>query len=189
MKTRCAWVNLENPLYIKYHDEEWGREVHDDSVLFEFLVLEGAQAGLNWETILKKREHYRKAFDNFDYKKIAAYSDRKIQELLQNEGIIRNKLKIKSAIKNAQVFIQIQQECWSFSQYLWNYVDGEQIQNHPTHSSEKATESELSKNISKDLKKRGMNFVGPTIMYAYLQAVWVIDDHIRECFLSKKWHQ
>ncbi len=182
MKTRCAWTNLNNELYVKYHDEQWGRAVHDDTVLFEFLILEWAQAGLSWETVLKKRENYRAAFDSFDYEKISKYDEKKVQELLQNEWIIRNKLKVASAIKNAKTFIEIRKEHGSFSKYLWNYVDGKQIVNHPKTLNEVPVSTQLSDAISKDLKHRGMSFVGTTIMYAYLQAVGVIDDHTVDCF-------
>ncbi len=185
MKTRCNRANPNNELYIQYHDKEWGVPVHDDRVLFEFLILEWAQAGLSWETVLKKRENYRAAFDQFDYEKIAQYGEEKITELLENEGIIRNKLKINSAIKNAKAFIEIRNEYGSFSNYLWGYVDGKQIVNTPKSSHDVPVSTELSDAISKDLKKRGMSFVGTTIMYAYLQAVWVVDDHIAACFCSK----
>lgn len=185
MKKRCSWANPKNGIYLKYHDEEWGAPVYDDRVLFEFLILEWAQAGLSWETVLKKRENYREVFDQFNYEKIAEYSEEKIQELLQNAWIIRNKLKVRSAVKNAKIFIQIRKEFWSFSQYLWNYVDRKQIVNHPTTLSEVSASTELSDIISKDLKKRGMSFVGTTIIYAYLQAVWVVDDHVVDCFCKK----
>jgi len=185
MKTRCAWANPNNKLYLKYHDEEWGRPVHDDRVLFEFLILEWAQAGLSWETVLKKRENYRAAFDNFDYEKIAKYDENKIQELLQNKWIIRNKLKINSAIKNAKAFIEIRSEFGSFSEYLWDYAWWEQIMNNPKDVSQVPVSTQLSDNISKDLKKRWMSFVWTTIMYAYLQAVGVVDDHLRDCFCKK----
>lgn len=185
MKKRCEWVKLDNEAYVRYHDEEWWVPVYDDTVLFEFLILEWAQAWLSWETVLKKRESYRKAFDNFDYKKIACYDDKKVAELLQNEGIIRNKLKVHSAIKNAKAFIEIQNEYGSFSEYLWWYVDGKQIVNNPKTLSEIPASTELSDVISKDLKKRGMSFVGTTIIYAYLQAVGVVDDHTIDCFCKK----
>lgn len=185
MKTRCWWANPNNELYLKYHDEEWGVPVYDDRVLFEFLILEGAQAGLSWETVLKKRENYREAFDGFNYEKIALYGEEKIESLLQNEGIIRNKLKVKSAVKNAKTFIEIRKQYWSFSTYLWGYVDGKQIVNTPKTLSDVPVSTQLSDKISKDLKKRGMNFVGTTIMYAYLQAVWVVDDHTVDCFCKK----
>lgn len=185
MKTRCAWVNPNNELYVKYHDEEWGKPVYDDRVLFEFLILEWAQAGLSWETVLRKRENYRAAFDGFGYEKIANYDEKKIEELLLNEWIIRNKLKVQSAIKNAKAFIEIQKEYGSFSKYLWWFVDGKQIVNRPRTLSEVPVSTELSDTISKDLKKRGMSFVGTTIVYAYLQAVWVVDDHTVDCFCKK----
>lgn len=186
MKKRCAWVNPNNDLYVKYHDIEWWIPVYDDKILFEFLILEWAQAGLSWETILKKRENYRKAFDNFEVKIIANYDENKQKELLNNPGIVRNKLKIKSAIKNAQVFIKIQKEFWSFSKYLWNFSNWKVIQNNFKNISEIPVKTELSDNISKDLKKRWMNFVGSTIIYAYLQAVWVVNDHTIDCFKYKK---
>ncbi len=185
METRCAWTNPNNELYIKYHDEEWGVAVYDDKVLFEFLVLEWAQAGLSWETVLKKRENYRAAFDNFDYEKIVDYWEDKILELLENEWIIRNKLKVRSTIKNAKAFIQIRAEFWSFSDYLWSYVNNKQIINNPKNISEVPVSTKLSDTISKDLKKRWMSFVGTTIVYAYLQAVWVIDDHSVDCICKK----
>jgi len=159
--------------------------VYDDRVLFEFLMLEWAQAWLSWETVLKKRENYRLAFDEFDYEKIANYWEDKIQELLGNEWIIRNKLKINSAIKNAKVFIEIGQEYGSFSDYLWNYVNNKQIVNNPKTLSEVPVSTELSDTISKDLKNRWMSFIGTTILYAYLQAVGVVDDHIIDCFCKK----
>ncbi|GAB4285967.1 MAG: DNA-3-methyladenine glycosylase I [Candidatus Dojkabacteria bacterium] len=179
---RCSWVNLKNRIYIKYHDEEWGVPVHDDRKLFEMLVLEGAQAGLSWSTVLNKRENYRKAFDNFDVKMVAKYDTKKIAELLNNEGIIRNRLKINAAIKNAKSFISIQEEYGSFSNYLWNFVDGKQIVNSFKSYKDAPKRTELSDLISKDLKKRGMSFVGSTIIYAFLQAVGVVNDHEVECF-------
>jgi DNA-3-methyladenine glycosylase I len=185
MKTRCAWANPQSELYLQYHDEEWGIAVHDDRVLFEFLILEWAQAWLSWETILKKRENYRAAFDEFDYEKIVNYWEDKIQELLENEWIIRNKLKVRSAVKNAKIFIEIREEFWSFSDYLWGYVSNKQIINTPKIFSEVPASTDLSGTISKDLKKRGMSFVGTTIIYAYLQAVWVINDHTVDCSYKK----
>lgn len=185
MKKRCEWVNLKNHLYVKYHDEQWGVPVFDDRELFEFLILEGAQAGLSWETILNKRENYKKAFDNFDVKKVSKYNEKKQEELLKNEGIVRNRLKIKSAIKNAKVFLEIQKEFESFSKYLWNFVDGKPVQNTFKTLKEVPAQTELSDTISKDLKKRGMNFVGSTIIYAYLQAVGVVNDHTTDCFRYK----
>jgi DNA-3-methyladenine glycosylase I len=181
-KTRCAWVNLNNPLYIKYHDEEWGRPVHDDRTLFEFLVLEWAQAGLSWETILKRRDGYKKVFCGFDIKKCAELSDSELEEILKDKAIIRNRLKVFSVRKNALVFLQIQSEFGSFFNYLWGFVWAKVVKNHPKTLSEVPAKTELSDRISKDLKKRGMSFVGSTIIYAYLQAVWVVDDHIEGCF-------
>ena len=179
---RCAWVPTDNELYIKYHDKEWGVEVHDDKTLFEFLILEGAQAGLSWITVLKKRENYRKAFDNFDYKKISNYSEEKVKELLNNEGIIRNKLKINSAIKNAKVFMEIQKEFGSFNKYLWAFVNFKQVNNKIKSMKDVPASTKLSDEISTDLKKRRMSFVGTTIIYAYLQAVGVVNDHEEDCF-------
>jgi len=182
MKTRCGWVKPENELYLAYHDEEWGKPVYDDRTLFEFLILEGAQAGLSWETVLKKREDYKQVFYDFDVKKCAELSDTELEEILKNPKIIRNRLKVFSVRKNALVFLQIQQEFGSFSRYLWKYVDDTPIINHPKTLDEVPAKTELSDRISKDLKKRGMSFVGSTIIYAYLQAVGVVDDHITNCF-------
>ena len=180
-KTRCAWVT-DNPLYIQYHDEEWGVPVHDDQVLFEFLILEGAQAGLNWETILKKREGYRQAFHNFDPNKVAAMSDAELEILQSNPNIIRNKLKIFSARKNAKAFLEIQKEFGSFDAYVWQFVGGKQKKNAWKTLKEIPTETPESQALSKDLKKRGMSFVGPTIMYAYMQAVGLVNDHTMDCW-------
>ncbi|WP_405273997.1 DNA-3-methyladenine glycosylase I [Methanobrevibacter sp.] len=174
-KNRCSWVTADE-VYIKYHDEEWGVPTHDDRELFEFLVLESFQAGLSWITILKKRENFKKAFDDFDVVKVAGYDDVKVDELRENEGIIRHKGKITSAINNAQIFIEIQNEFGSFDEYIWSFTDGNVIK------AEYLTESELSKTISKDLKKRGMKFVGPTIIYSYLEAIGIIDNHQENCF-------
>ena len=185
-KKRCQWVNSNSPLYLKYHDEEWGVPVHDDKKLFAKLILDGAQAGLSWLTILKKRENYKKAFDNWDYKKIAKYNNQKISELLKNEGIVRNKLKIESVIKNAKSFIDIQKEFGSFDRYIWGFVDGKVIQNRFKKMSDLPAKTELSETISKDLKKRGMNFVGPTIIYAYMQAIGIVNDHTVDCFRNKE---
>ena len=172
---RCSWAG-DDETYIRYHDEEWGVPTHDDKELFEMLVLESFQAGLSWITILKKRENFRKAFDGFDVEKVAGYNEEKVEELRQNEGIIRHKGKISSAINNAQIFIEIQKEFGSFDNYIWGFTDGEIIK------AEFKTESELSKNISKDLKKRGMKFVGPTIIYSYLESIGIIDNHQENCF-------
>ena len=181
-KKRCWWTNPKNSLYIAYHDEEWGQPTYDDRPLFEFLVLEGAQAGLSWETILNKRAGYRKAFHNFDVEKVAAMTDADLEKLRQNPEIIRNRLKIESARRNARVFLDIQKEFGSFSKYYWDYVDGTPIQNHWAKKEDVPTETDLSHQISKDLKKRGMNFVGPTIMYAYMQATGMVNDHLTCCF-------
>lgn len=177
---RCTWVNEKNPLYVKYHDEEWGTPVYDDNKLFEMLLLESFQAGLSWECILNKRESFQKSFDNYDYKKISNYTESKVEELMQNKGIIRNRRKILATIKNAQVFIEIQKEYQSFSNYLWHFTDNKII-----YETNKTT-SPLSDTISKDLKKRGMSFVGSTIIYSYLQAIGMINSHEKDCFLGGK---
>ena len=174
-ETRCSWAGSDE-IYIKYHDEEWGIPTHDDEELFEMLVLESFQAGLSWITILKKRENFKKAFDDFDVEKVANYDENKVNALLENEGIIRHKGKIASAINNANIFIEIQKEFGSFDSYIWSFTDGEIIK------AEYLTESDLSKNISKDLKKRGMKFVGPTIIYSYLESIGIIDNHQEDCF-------
>lgn len=181
-KQRCAWVDSENELFVKYHDEDWGVPVHDDQKLFEMLILEGAQAGLSWSTVLKKRESYRKAFDNFDPAKVAAYGDNKVAELLANEGIIRNRLKVNSAIRNAKVVLAIQKEFTSFDKYIWGFVSGKPIQSNLSSLREIPASTELSDRVSKDLVKRGMNFVGSTIIYAFMQAVGMVNDHQRSCF-------
>ncbi len=181
-KKRCSWVNLNNELYVKYHDEQWGVPVFDDNILFEMLILESAQAGLSWETILNKRENYRLAFDGFNPEVVAKYDQNKQYELLQNKGIVRNRLKIKSAIRNAQVFLEIQKEFGSFSKYIWQFVDNKPIINDLTKNAEIPTKTELSDKISKDLKKRGMTFVGSTIIYSFMQAIGMVNDHEKECF-------
>ena len=181
MKTRCGWGE-SFPEYMAYHDEEWGVPVHDDRLLFEFLVLEGAQAGLSWATILKKRENYRKAFAGFDIQRVAAFTDDDIERLLQDSGIVRNRLKIASAIKNAQGVLRIQDEFGSLGAFLWQFVDGQPIQNGWGSMSEVPAETDESKAMSKALKKRGFNFVGPTICYAFMQAVGLVNDHITSCF-------
>ncbi len=178
---RCAWVT-DDEIYKKYHDEEWGRPVHDDRKLFEFLVLEGAQAGLSWLTVLKKREHYKKVFDGFNPEKVANYDDKKIQALLNDAGIIRNKLKINSAVRNAKVFLKIQQEFGSFDAYIWGFVAGKPVINHFKSTEDVPAKTALSDRISKDLQKRGMNFVGSTIVYAYMQAIGMVNDHTLDCF-------
>jgi len=182
---RCDWVDLKNPQYIEYHDKEWGIPVHSDKKLFEMLILEGAQAGLSWATVLKKRQNYRKAFDNFDFNKVAKYTKKKEGELLKNEGIIRNKLKVSSTIQNAKVFIKIREEFGTFDKYIWSFVEGKTIQNKFKSISDLPSQSEVSEKISKDLKKRGMNFVGPTIIYAFMQAVGMVNDHQIDCFRRK----
>ena len=178
--SRCFWCNLQNPLYIKYHDEEWGVARFDDDYLFEMLLLEGFQAGLSWECVLNKREAFRAAFDNFDYVKIALYSEEKVVELLENKGIIRNKLKIKAAVKNAAGYQKILSEFGSFYAYLREFWNGETVFENGK------TSSALSDAISRDLKKRGMSFVGTTIIYSYLQAIGVINSHENGCFLVYK---
>ncbi len=179
---RCAWVNLKNNKYIKYHDEEWGVPSYDDRQLFEMLILELFQAGLSWECILNKRENFRKAFDNFDYLKISKYDDKKIDELKNNPGIIRNSLKIKATIKNAKVFIKIKEEYKTFSNYIWHFTNNKVIKNKDDKIK---TTSPLSDTISSDLKKRGMTFVGSKIIYSYLEAIGVINDHELNCSFRK----
>lgn len=179
---RCAWVPKNNPLYQKYHDEEWGTPVYDDKKHFEFLVLESAQAGLSWETVLKKREGYKKAFYNFDAKKCAQMSDEDLEERLKNPEIIRNRLKVFAVRKNAKVFLEIQKEFGSFNDYIWGFVGGKTICNNLKNISEIPATSPESDNLSKDLKKRGMTFVGSTIIYAHMQATGLINDHMADCF-------
>jgi len=181
MKTRCHWVN-EDDLITEYHDTEWGVPLHDDQKLFEFLILEGAQAGLSWVTILHKRENYREAFDNFDPAKVAIYDDKKIDELLNNKGIIRNRLKIVSAISNAQAFLEIKKEFGTFDRYIWQFVEGQTIYNKWKTMDEIPATSKESEKMSKDLKKRGFKFIGPTICYAFMQAVGMVNDHIIGCY-------
>jgi len=180
-KVRCQWPG-DDPLYIKYHDDEWGTPSHHDQHLFEMLILEGMQAGLSWITILRKRENFRRAFDHFDVQKVAGYDEAKIAELLNDPGIIRNRLKINAAIKNAQGFIKIQEVFGSFDRYLWDFVDGKPIQNQFKALSELPGLTPLSEKISKDLKKRGFAFVGPTGIYAYMQSVGIVNDHVIGCF-------
>lgn len=182
---RCAWCG-DDPLYQRYHDKEWGVPVHDDRKLFEMLNLEGAQAGLSWITILRKRENYKKAFDNFDAKKVAGYDSKKVRSLMKNEGIVRNRLKIESVISNAKVFLDVQREFGSFDSYIWRFVGGKQIVNH--RRSHKAIPPSTSESdaMSKDLKKRGFRFVGSTICYAFMQACGMVNDHEVKCFRYKK---
>lgn len=184
-KTRCAWCEKDD-LYRKYHDEEWGTPVYDDPTLFEFLILETFQAGLSWYTILAKRENFRLAFDNFDYKKIADYQEDKIQELLLNPGIIRNKLKVRSAVSNAIAFMKVQEEFGSFSKYIWGFVDGKPIDNNLQSLKDIPASTPLSDTISKDLKKRGFKFVGSTVVYAHMQATGMVNDHIESCWTRKQ---
>ena len=178
---RCGWC-LSSDLYKKYHDEEWGVPVYDDQKLFEFLILETFQAGLSWITILKKRENFRFAFDDFDYLKVAQYSEDKIQELMQDAGIIRNQLKIRAAVSNAVAFMKVQEEFGSFSKYIWEYTGGEPIDNKRQSLKEITATSPLSDEISKDLKKRGFKFVGSTVVYAHMQATGMVNDHVEDCW-------
>ena len=181
MTTRCEWSG-QDPLYIAYHDQEWGVPVHDEQKLFEMLILEGAQAGLSWITILRKREAYRRAFDHFQPEKVASYDDQKAAELLANPGIVRNRLKIKAAISNAQAFLNVQAEFGSFDHYIWQFVDRQPIQNAWPTLADIPAQTPLSATISKDLKKRGFRFVGPTICYALMQAIGLVNDHTVDCF-------
>lgn len=184
MTERCGWA--KNDLAIHYHDTEWGVPLHDDRGLFEFLILEGAQAGLSWDTILRKRESYREAFDNFDAAKVARYSDARMAKLLQNEGIVRNRLKIASAVANAKAFLKVQGEFGSFDAYIWSFVGGKPIDGKRKVLSDVPAKTDISDAISKDLKKRGFNFVGSTIMYAFMQATGLVNDHVGTCFRYKQ---
>lgn len=181
MKTRCGWVGKEE-IYVKYHDEEWGVPVRNDDKQFEFLILETFQAGLSWITILRKRENFRKAFDNFNYKKIAKYNEDKIQSLLQDQGIIRNQLKIKATVTNAQAFMKIQEEFGSFTDYIWSFVNNQTINEKRKNLKEVPATTDVSEKLSKDLKKRGFKFVGSTVVYAHLQATGLVNDHTIDCF-------
>jgi DNA-3-methyladenine glycosylase I len=183
-KIRCPWPTQPN--MIRYHDEEWGAPVHDDRSLFEFLILEGAQAGLSWQTILNKREHYRAAFDQFDAERIARYGEKKIAQLLANKGIVRNRLKIRATIQNAQAFLKVREEFGSFDQYLWRFVDGQPIQNRRKSMKEIPARTEISDAMSKDLLRRGFKFVGSTICYAHMQATGMVNDHLVTCFRHKE---
>ncbi|HUX49913.1 MAG TPA: DNA-3-methyladenine glycosylase I [Spirochaetia bacterium] len=182
-RVRCGW-SVSDPQYIRYHDEEWGVPVHDERLHFEFLVLEGAQAGLSWLTVLKKRQAYRLAYDGFDPRLVAAYDDGKRAELLANAGIVRNRLKVAASIENARHFLEVQQEFGSFDKYIWAFVDGKPVRNQPRTLADIPATSELSDRVSKDLKKRGFRFVGSTIIYAHLQATGIINDHLVSCFRS-----
>jgi len=181
MEERCQW-GTSDPAYLAYHDEEWGVPVHDDNRLFEMLILEGAQAGLSWLTILKKRENYRAAFDRFDPEKVAHYGPTEVQRLLENPGIVRNRLKIESAIRNARVFLSVQAEFDSFDAFIWRYVDSAPKQNAWTSLSQIPAQTETSDALSKDLKKKGFKFVGSTICYAFMQSVGMVNDHVTDCF-------
>lgn len=181
MKKRCEWCGVD-PLYVAYHDEEWGMPIHDDRLLFEFLILEGAQAGLSWFTILKKRENYRKAFHGFDCERIARYTEADVKRLMSDSGIVRNRLKIESAIKNARAVLRIKEEFGSLDSYLWRYVDGVPRQNAWKSMADIPVTTELSDMMSKDLKRRGCNFVGSTICYAFMQAIGMVNDHTTDCF-------
>ena len=184
MVVRCGWATEEPNL--SYHDKEWGRPQHDDKKLFEFLILEGAQAGLSWVTILKRRKGYEKAFSNFDAKKVAKYNQKKIEDLIKDESIIRNRLKIVSAVNNAKHFLKIQREFGTFDKYIWGFVDNKPIKNKFKKISDLPASTLISEKISKDLKKRGFNFVGPTICYALMQAIGMVNDHTSRCFRYQK---
>lgn len=184
-KTRCGWVNSE-PVYIDYHDHEWGKPIYDDKLLFEFLILEGAQAGLSWITILKRRDNYRAAFDNFDAEKIARYTPKKVEKLLENPGIIRNRLKVQATVINAKAYLTVKKEFNSFSEYIWQFVNGKPIQNNRKNLKQIPASDGISDKMSKDLKKRGFKFVGSTICYAFMQAVGMVNDHTQDCFRYKE---
>lgn len=183
--TRCTWAG-DDPLYHLYHDKEWGVPVHSDKKLFEFLILEGMQAGLSWITVLKKREAFREAFDGFDFNVVAGYGKRKINALLNDPGIIRNRLKINAAVTNAQAFIRVREEFGTFNKYIWGFVDNKPLQNSWKSMKELPAKTELAETISKNLKKRGFSFVGPTIVYAHMQATGMVNDHTRDCFRHKE---
>lgn len=184
MMKRCAWCG-DDPLYVAYHDTEWGVPVRDDPTLFEFLVLEGAQAGLSWITILRKRENYRRLFDHFDAQKLAKYTDKKLDRILQDPGIVRNRLKVYGARQNARAFLAVQQERGSFSNYIWDFVDGSPIQSRRKSIREVPATTAVSDKLSKDMKRRGFTFVGSTILYAHMQATGMVNDHTLDCFRHK----
>jgi DNA-3-methyladenine glycosylase I len=184
-KIRCGWCEKDD-LYRNYHDQEWGNPIYDDAAIFEFLVLETFQAGLSWYTILAKRENFRKAFDNFDYIKVAAYDESKMEALKEDAGIIRNSLKIKATVTNAQAFIKVQEEFGSFSKYIWDFVNGKPIDNQPKTHKDVPSTSEVSDKLSKDLKKRGFKFVGSTVVYAHMQATGMVNDHVEDCWKRKQ---
>src|SRR3989338_464658 len=177
---RCVWAG-DDPLYRDYHDQEWGRPGHEDRILFEFLILEGAQAGLSWITILRKRENYRRAFDGFDPEKIAVYHQKKIEALLQDAGIVRNRLKVEGAVRNARAFLQVKEEFGSFERYIWSFVNGKPLVNKFKAHQDLPARTEISDQISKDLKKRGFTFVGSTIMYAFMQEIGIVNYHVTNC--------
>lgn len=180
---RCAWCEKDD-LYRNYHDKEWGKPIYDDETIFEFLILESFQAGLSWYTILAKRENFRAAFDYFDYQKIAQYSEEKVEELIQNTGIIRNRLKILATINNAQKFMEVQKEFGSFSKYIWGFVNHEPIVNRPKTLKEVPATTEISDALAKDLKKRGFKFMGSTVVYAHMQATGMVNDHVEDCWIK-----
>lgn len=180
---RCAWCEKDD-LYRNYHDQEWGKPIYDDETIFEFLILESFQAGLSWYTILAKRENFRAAFDDFDYQKIAQYSEEKVEELIQNTGIIRNRLKILATINNAQKFMEVQKEFGSFSKYIWGFVNNEPIINRPKTLKEVPATTEISDALAKDLKKRGFKFMGSTVVYAHMQATGMVNDHVEDCWIK-----
>ena len=184
IQERCAWVN-DNPIYIHYHDHEWGVPVYDERLLFEFLVLEGMQAGLNWLTILKKRDNFRKCFDNFDAEIIANYNANKVMQLMENTGIIRNRLKIQAAIVNAQAFLKIRKNPGDFTNYIWSFVHGEPLNNHWQLANQVPTTTIISDTMATDLKKKGFKFIGSTICYAFMQATGMVNDHTMNCFCYK----
>jgi DNA-3-methyladenine glycosylase I len=181
VRTRCWWPGVD-PTYIAYHDEEWGVPLHHERMLFEFLILEGVQAGLSWITVLKKRDNYREAMDNFDYEKVARYPKRKIESLLRNEGLIRNRLKMESAVRNARAFVEVREQFGSFDNYIWGFVDGAPVVNQWKSKHDVPATTPLAAKMSKDLKRRGFNFVGPTICYAFMQAIGMVNDHTTDCF-------
>ena len=184
-KIRCSWCEKDD-LYRAYHDNEWGKPIYNDETIFEFLVLESFQAGLSWYTILKKRENFKEAFDDFDYNKIAAYSDEKAEELMQNSGIIRNRLKILATVNNAKRFMEVQEEFGTFSEYIWSFVNGKPIINHPQTLKDVPATSEISDALAKDLKKRGFKFLGSTVVYAHMQATGMVNDHLVDCWVRNQ---
>lgn len=187
-KIRCGWVNLNNPLYVRYHDEEWGVPCHDETTLFEMLNLEGAQAGLSWETVLNKRENYRAAFDNWDAEKIANYDERKVAQLLADPGIVRNRLKVAATITNARSYLKLREDMGGLDQYMWGSVEGEPVRNKWKSLIECPAKTPLSDLVSKDLARRGFKFVGSTIIYAYMQGIGIVDDHMEDCHCHGRTH-